>query len=117
MRNQSRRCKCAGLKFRPVPAGRNSRPAPRLAFCPLSQNTARDSLTTLMKYSTLLVTLSALAPAFADNSTPAPAPTGEWTTKQVSPYFWAEGACAADVNKDGKVDILSGPFWYEGPSF
>lgn len=50
-------------------------------------------------------------------STPAPELTGEWTKQQLTPHFWAEGACAADVNKDGKVDILSGPFWYEGPSF
>jgi hypothetical protein len=50
-------------------------------------------------------------------STPAPGPTGEWTKQELTPHFWAEGACAADVNKDGKVDILSGPFWYEGPAF
>ena len=23
----------------------------------------------------------------------------------------------ADVNHDGKMDVVSGPFWYEGPAF
>ena len=56
-------------------------------------------------------------PAGPPISTPPPALTGEWTKKQITEHFWAEGACVADVNKDGKADILSGPFWYEGPDF
>jgi len=28
-----------------------------------------------------------------------------------------EAASACDVNKDGKLDIVSGEFWYEGPDF
>ena len=31
--------------------------------------------------------------------------------------FWSEGACFADVNRDGVMDVVSGPFWYEGPTF
>jgi len=31
--------------------------------------------------------------------------------------FWAEGANIGDFNRDGKIDIVSGPFWYEGPDF
>ncbi len=28
-----------------------------------------------------------------------------------------ESACAADLNNDGKLDIVSGEYWFEGPSF
>jgi hypothetical protein len=31
--------------------------------------------------------------------------------------FWAEGAAIADFNRDGAMDVVSGPFWYEGPDF
>jgi len=31
--------------------------------------------------------------------------------------FWAEGAHYGDFNRDGKMDVVSGPFWYEGPEF
>jgi hypothetical protein len=31
--------------------------------------------------------------------------------------FWAEGANFGDFNHDKKMDIVSGPFWYEGPDF
>jgi hypothetical protein len=36
---------------------------------------------------------------------------------QLTDQFWAEGAAIGDFNHDGKVDVVSGPFWYEGPDF
>lgn len=38
--------------------------------------------------------------------------------KQVlSDKFFAEGAGYGDFNRDGKMDVVAGPFWYEGPEF
>lgn len=31
--------------------------------------------------------------------------------------FWAEGAYFADFNKDGKQDVVYGPYWWAGPDF
>jgi hypothetical protein len=31
--------------------------------------------------------------------------------------FFSEGATFGDLNKDGKLDAISGPYWYEGPDF
>ncbi|MGV3774371.1 MAG: FG-GAP repeat domain-containing protein [Verrucomicrobiales bacterium] len=41
----------------------------------------------------------------------------QWEKLQLTDEFWAEGACVADVDKDGHNDILSGPFWYAGPAY
>lgn len=35
----------------------------------------------------------------------------------LSHKFYAEGAYYGDFNKDGKLDVVAGPFWYEGPDF
>jgi hypothetical protein len=40
-----------------------------------------------------------------------------FTKVQVTDQFWAEGADIGDFNHDGKMDVVSGPFWYEGPKF
>jgi len=40
-----------------------------------------------------------------------------WQKVRITDKFWAEGAHATDLNKDGKIDVFSGPFWYEGPNF
>jgi len=36
---------------------------------------------------------------------------------QVTDVFWSEGAHAGDFNKDGKMDICAGPYWYAGPDY
>ncbi len=35
----------------------------------------------------------------------------------LSDVFLCEGATYGDVSGDGKADIISGPYWYEGPDF
>jgi hypothetical protein len=35
----------------------------------------------------------------------------------VTDKFWSEGAHFADFNRDGQMDVASGPFWYAGPAF
>ena len=36
---------------------------------------------------------------------------------QLSDQFWSEGANFGDFNKDGVMDVVSGPYWWEGPDF
>lgn len=36
---------------------------------------------------------------------------------QITDVFYAEGSTFGDFNNDGVQDIVSGPFWYEGPGF
>ena len=35
----------------------------------------------------------------------------------LSDKFYAEGSYYGDFNKDGQLDIVAGPYWYEGPDF
>jgi hypothetical protein len=35
----------------------------------------------------------------------------------LSDRFYAEGANFGDLNRDGIMDVVAGPFWYEGPEF
>lgn len=32
-------------------------------------------------------------------------------------YYWSEGAALGDLNRDGRPDAVSGPYWWEGPDF
>jgi len=37
--------------------------------------------------------------------------------KKLTDVFYCEGANAGDFNHDGKMDVVAGPYWYEGPDF
>ncbi len=41
----------------------------------------------------------------------------KWDKRWLSGLFYGEGAAFGDFNKDGKLDIVSGPFIYDGPEF
>jgi hypothetical protein len=62
----------------------------------------------------LLVALPAAALAAGDLIDSGPI---AWKKTTVDKVFRSEGAGVADVNRDGKLDILVGDFWYEAPDW
>ncbi len=50
------------------------------------------------------------APAFAE-------PQITWKKTVLDTKFRSEGSAVADVNKDGKIDVLNGEYWYEAPDW
>src|SRR3982750_2179889 len=37
--------------------------------------------------------------------------------RSLSDQYFCDGITAGHINRDGKLDIVAGPFWYEGPDF
>jgi len=62
-----------------------------------------------------LVAFAAVAVMVGPALAQKPAPS--YKTMQLTEQFYSEGAYYGDFNKDGKMDVVSGPFWYEGPEF
>jgi hypothetical protein len=59
-----------------------------------------------------------LQPAKPAEAAVAVPPTAvKWKRIKLSDQFVSEGAAAGDFNGDGKMDVASGPYWYEGPDF
>lgn len=50
-------------------------------------------------------------------SAAAPETSVRFKKHTVSSTFVSEGAATGDVNKDGRTDILAGPYWYEAPQW
>ncbi len=42
---------------------------------------------------------------------------GDFETRYLHHDFHTEGAAVGDLNGDGKVDLVAGSLWYEGPAF
>jgi hypothetical protein len=59
--------------------------------------------------------LLSIAASTIGSAAEPPAPTFEKI--RLSDKFYAEGAYYGDFNRDGKLDVVAGPFWYEGPDF
>src|SRR5476649_377973 len=41
----------------------------------------------------------------------------QFTKHVITPEFLSEGVAVADVNKDGKPDIIAGAYWLEAPNW
>jgi hypothetical protein len=64
-----------------------------------------------------LFALPALLPLLPADEPPKSDGPIKWKKIVVEPVFRSEGVAVADVNKDGKLDILIGDYWYENPSW
>jgi hypothetical protein len=64
---------------------------------------------------TLILGLCALASTWGLTQA-APAEKVGWKKTVLDGVFRSEGAAVADVNRDGRPDVLVGDFWYESPA-
>lgn len=44
-------------------------------------------------------------------------PVAQFRKQVLTDRYYADGINAGDINNDGHVDIVCGPFWFEGPEF
>jgi hypothetical protein len=61
----------------------------------------------------LALTTLAGAPAIAAD----PPTLVVWKKTTLHDQFWSEGATFGDLDRDGKQDIVAGPWWWQGPEF
>ncbi len=54
----------------------------------------------------------ACVPAYAEETPPA-----KFKKQTLTNIYYADGINAGDINNDGDVDVVCGPFWYAGPDF
>lgn len=72
-----------------------------------------------LRKNALFLSLILLLPAFNSGLAGSAADSAKHTFNrtQLTDKFWSEGATLGDLNKDGKPDLISGPYWYEGPEY
>jgi hypothetical protein len=58
----------------------------------------------------------AVAHAAWTRAAEAPAPLS-FRKQVLTDKYYCDGITGGDINRDGKMDLVAGPFWYEGPAF
>jgi hypothetical protein len=52
-----------------------------------------------------------------ERATKSVVPSGEFKKTEITRDFISEGVAVADLNKDGKMDIVAGYYWFEAPNW
>ncbi|HMS16268.1 MAG TPA: hypothetical protein PKA37_05460, partial [Planctomycetota bacterium] len=68
----------------------------------------------------MLLTCALWAEILAPGTCQEPAPLRSlhaFRSYQLKDAFYAEGATFGDLNQDGAVDLIAGPFYWLGPGF
>lgn len=63
-----------------------------------------------MKARTLVLAMCFAAPAMAGDPV-------RWERRVLFDKYTCDGVAIGDFNRDGKPDVVAGPYWYEGPEF
>ncbi len=71
----------------------------------------------LMRLPPCIATGTFLAAAVIAAATAGASPTVSFKKQIIEAKFFAESIAVADVNKDGKPDLIVGPYWIQGPAF
>lgn len=66
---------------------------------------------------TLFVAMAFGMPCLAADETASGNSPLKWKRIELDKVFRSEGVAAADVNRDGRMDVLVGDFWYEAPDW
>lgn len=68
--------------------------------------------------SILFACISAAAPiAVPPDAAAEDAPRVRFVKQVLTDKYFCDGIVSGDLNRDGKADIVAGPFWYAGPDF
>ena len=78
----------------------------------LERNLERSGVATMPR-----ATLPLIVIGFWCLAAQAETPGASYKKCQLTDKFHCEGAYYADFNRDGKMDVVSGPYWYAGPGF
>src|SRR3954468_4395089 len=76
---------------------------------PRTPNAVRSLFVVLMALACCVLGRAAVLPAKV--SGPA------FLKRTLTDQYFCDGITAGDINRDGKLDIVAGPFWYPGPDF
>jgi hypothetical protein len=71
----------------------------------------------LLRISSVLLAVAAVLADSRHAMRAAPAPLAPYTKLALEPAFLCEGATFGDLNRDGQLDAISGPYWWAGPDF
>jgi hypothetical protein len=63
------------------------------------------------------LSLVAVVLCLLTRTTDAAPPNVSFEKIQLTDRYYCDGIDAGDINGDGHVDVVAGPFWYAGPSF
>jgi len=69
-----------------------------------------------MRFLTLIIPTSMIALLLAAANQKSD-PESSYYRQVLSQGVYTEGASFGDVNRDGHIDLLAGPLWFEGPAF